>query len=168
MKRKGDATMKHTNSGKPAAAGGEKTPLAGANPSVARGMWGEDIAAEWLRTRGYAIVERNVRPSRRDARLEIDIVAYERAHDTIVFVEVKQHARRTEYDRLLRSVNARKRNLMRRACRAWLRTNKWGGAYRFDVIEVYGEPDSRRRVEIDHVERVRLFSQPSGFVNWND
>lgn len=160
--------MKSETKGRAAdAARGERTP-AGENPSVARGRWGEDIAAEWLRTRGYTIVERNVRPSRLDARLEIDIVAYERAHDTMVFVEVKQHARRTEYDTLLRSVNARKRNLMRRACRAWLRANKWGGAYRFDVIEVYGEPETRRRVEIDHVERVRLFSQPSGFVNWND
>ena len=141
---------------------------AGENPSVARGRWGEDIAAEWLRSRGYTIIERNVRPSRRDARLEIDIVAYERTSDVIVFVEVKQHARRTEYDRLLRSVNARKRSLMRRACCAWLRANKWSGSYRFDVVEVYGTPDSRRRVEIDHVERVRLFNQHSGFVNWND
>lgn len=168
MKKKGDATMENAKSGRSAATGGEKPPSIGVNPSVARGMWGEDVAVEWLRARGYTIVERNVRPSRIDARLEIDIVAYERAYDTMVFVEVKQHARRTEYDRLLRSVNARKRNLMRRACLAWLRANKWGGAYRFDVIEVYGEPDSRRRVEIDHVERVRLFSRPSGFVNWND
>ena len=101
--------MKSETKGRAAdTARGERTP-AGENPSVARGRWGEDIAAEWLRTRGYTIVERNVRPSRLDARLEIDIVAYERAHDTMVFVEVKQHARRTEYDTLLRSVNARKR-----------------------------------------------------------
>jgi Holliday junction resolvase-like predicted endonuclease len=136
------------------------------NVGVIRGRWGEDIASEWLRAQGYCIVDRNVRPCVRDRRLEIDIVAYDREQDVIAFVEVKQHARRAALQRRIRSVDRRKLSILRRACRAWLRRNRWGGGYRFDVIEVYGAPDSRARPEIDHVKRVRLFTDRERFVNW--
>ena len=61
------------------------------NVGVAHGAWGEDVAAAHLRLRGYEIVARNVRPCRWDARLEIDIIAYDKAHDVMVFVEVGNH-----------------------------------------------------------------------------
>lgn len=144
-----------------------KTPSS-PNIGVLHGKWGEDVAAEWLRSRGYVLIDRNVRPSRRDARLELDIIAYDRARDIIVFVEVKQHAERGDDDRLLRSVGRRKRGLLLAACKAWLRRNGWDGPHRLDVIEVYGTPESGRRAEIDHIERVRLFTPASKFVNWND
>jgi len=140
----------------------------GENVGVAHGRWGEDVAVEWLRTRGYVIVDRNVRPCRRDARPEIDVVAYDEDRDVIVFVEVKQHARRSEFQRRLRSVDRRKRRVLLHACRSWLRWNRWRGSYRFDVVEVYGEPESSRRPEIDHVERVQLFGKSERFVNWKD
>lgn len=141
------------------------------NDSVAcvRGRWGEDLAARYLAGRGYRIIDRNARPLKRDARLELDIVAEEKRTGTVVFVEVKQHARRTPFDPLLRSVDARKRRLVLQAARAWIARH--GGEspkYRFDVVEIYGEPDSAARPEIDHVERVRLFSAPGRFVNWYD
>ena len=143
-----------------------ETPPRECNVGVIRGQWGEDVAADWLRGEGYVVVERNVRPNPRDRRLEIDLVVYDREHDLIVFVEVKQHARRSEYQRRLRSVDRRKFVTLRRACSAWLRRNRWRGGYRFDVVEVYGEPGSRRPPEVDHVRHVRLFSPPETFVNW--
>lgn len=136
------------------------------NVGVLHGAWGENVAAEYLRLRGYEIVERNSRPCRWDARLEIDIVAYDKTEDVMVFVEVKQHRTHVEGERRLRSITKKKKALLRTASRAWLRVNRWRGAHRFDVIEVYGEPNARVRAEIDHIERVELFATPTRFVNW--
>ena len=135
------------------------------NQGVLHAAWGEDVAAEYLRRGGFEIIERNTQPVRDDQRLEIDIVAWERKTDTIVFVEVKQHATLSPYARRLRSVDRRKRENLRRACNAWRRTNRWHGAYRFDVIEIYGTPDGGRPV-IDHIERVELFARRGRFVKW--
>jgi len=138
----------------------------GANLGVRHGAWGESVAVDHLRRGGYEIVERNVRPVERDERLEIDIVAWDRAKDAMVFVEVKQHARLSPYARRLRSVDARKRRNLLRACNAWRRVNKWHGAFRFDVIEIYGIPEGGRPV-VDHISDVRLFAKPARFVKWN-
>ena len=130
-----------------------------------RGSWGEDVAADFLRRRGYLIVDSNSRPVEKDRRLEIDLVAWEESTDTMVFVEVKQHGDLKDRLRRLRSVDRGKRANLRRACNAWRRVNKWRGDFRFDVIEIYGTPEGGRPV-IDHVERVNLFAKPGRFVKW--
>lgn len=136
-----------------------------ANVGVARGAWGEDVAADFLRRRGFLIVDSNACPVKKDRRLEIDLVAWEEATDTMVFVEVKQHETLAPGARRLRSVNRRKRVNLRRACNAWRRVNKWRGSFRFDVIEIYGTPEGGRPV-IDHIEKVDLFAKPGRFVKW--
>ena len=136
------------------------------NIGVLHGAWGEAVATDYLRRHGYEIVDRNSRPVERDERLEIDIVAWDRRKDAMVFVEVKQHASLSPYARRLRSVDKRKRMNLRRACNAWRRTNKWRGAFRFDVIEIYGVPGGGKPV-IDHIPDVELFAKPGRFVNWN-
>ena len=141
-----------------------RPPEAG-NVGVEHGRWGEDVAAAALRRKGYVIVERNVRPCARDRRLEIDIVAYDREADAMVFVEVKQHCERSPLQRRLRSIDKKKLRNLRRVFNAWRRVNRWNGAYRFDVVEVYGEPGSVRP-EVDHVERVRIFGTAERFVRW--
>ena len=135
------------------------------NLGVFHGAWGEDVAAEYLRRGGFEIVDRNPRPVGRDSRLEIDIVAWERKSDTMVFVEVKQHAEASPYARRLRSVDRGKKNNLRRACNAWRRINRWRGGFRFDVIEVYGVPGGGRPV-IDHIRDVELFARRERFVRW--
>ena len=137
-----------------------------ANVGVAHGAWGEAVAANYLRRGGFEILERNVCPVARDRRLEIDIVAWDRAHDTMVFVEVKQHARPSPYARRLCSVDRQKRINLRRACNAWRRVNKWKGAFRFDVIEIYGVPQGGEPI-VDHVAGVDLFARRGRFVRWN-
>ena len=136
------------------------------NVGVTRGAWGEDVAADFLRRRGYLIVDSNACPVEKDRRLEIDLVAWDEATDTMVFVEVKQHATLTPYGRRLRSVDRSKRVNLRRACNAWRRVNKWRGSFRFDVIEIYGTPEGGRPV-IDHIEKVNLFAKPNRFVKWD-
>jgi Holliday junction resolvase-like predicted endonuclease len=130
-----------------------------------RGRWGEHEAVRLLLRKGFRIVARNVRPVKSDRRLEIDIVAYDVANDTLVFVEVKQHASHSAYERRLRSIDKRKMKNLRRACFAWLHANRWKDAYRFDVIEVFGVPGSQ--AECDHIERVSLFVNRERFVKWN-
>lgn len=133
--------------------------------AAVRGEWGERVASEFLRLKGYEIVERDSRPCARDRRLDIDIVAYDAANDAVVFVEVKQHAARSPYARRMRSVDKRKMENLRRVCNAWLRVNSWKGNYRFDVVEVYGVPG--RRAECDHIERIGLFPARGRFVRWD-
>ena len=135
------------------------------NVGVTHGEWGEDVAAEHLRRDGYEIIERNPHPVESDGRLELDIVAWERKSDTMVFVEVKQHAELSPYARRLRSVNRRKKRNLLRACNAWRRIKRWHGAFRFDVIEIYGVPEGGRPI-VDHIENVALFAKRERFVNW--
>lgn len=136
------------------------------NIGCVHGEWGEAVATEYLRRGGYEIIESNARPMVNDLRLEIDIVAWDRATDTMVFVEVKQHACLSKYARRLQSIDRRKKDNLRRACNAWLKVNKWRGARRFDVIEIYGVPDGGHPV-IDHIQDVELFARPGRFVKWS-
>lgn len=77
------------------------------NVGVRHGAWGETVATDFLRRRGYLIVDSNARPVEKDRRLEIDLVAWDESTDTMVFVEVKQHAAPTDYSRRLRSIDRR-------------------------------------------------------------
>ena len=135
------------------------------NVGVRNGEWGEDVAVEHLRRRGFEIVDRNSRPVSHDRRLEIDIVAWDPSGDAMVFVEVKQHAAPSPGQRRLRSIGREKLARLRRACGAWRRANGWKGSFRFDAIEVYGVPGGGRPV-IDHIEGVRLFVPPERYVRW--
>ena len=135
------------------------------NLGVMRGEWGEAKAVEHLRRDGFVIVDRNPRPVASDGRLEIDIVAWDRRSDTMVFVEVKQHAKISKYSRRLQSITKRKCSNLRRACNAWRRINRWHGAYRFDVVEVYGIPEGGEPV-IDHICGVNIFAKSERFVDW--
>lgn len=136
------------------------------NVGVEHGTWGESVATEFLRRGGFEIIDRNVRPVATDHRMEIDIVAWDAEAEALVFVEVKQHAKISRYARRLRSINRRKQINLRRAFNAWRRVNKWQGAYRFDVIEIYGTPDGGQPI-IDHIKQVELFVHSDRFVRWD-
>lgn len=140
--------------------------MSGVNVGVDHGVWGEAVAAEFLRRGGYEIIDRNPCPVASDRRLEIDIVAWDSRAESLVFVEVKQHAEPSRYARRLQSVNRKKQLNLRRACNAWRRDKKWNGAYRFDVIEVYGVPEGGAPI-IDHIKQVKLFARHDRFVKWS-
>ena len=75
------------------------------NTSVARGVWGEDVALAFLRRKGWRLVDRRVRPCARDRRCEIDLIVRTRDRRSVAFVEVKTH-------------HARSPRASRRSCRA--------------------------------------------------
>ncbi len=110
------------------------------------GAAGEQLAAEHLERRGFAILERNVRTRWG----EIDIIAFDGR--TIVFCEVK--ARRESNFGALESVHARKRMQVRRLAGRWLaqRTDRPRAAeLRFDAIGVTFDRTGRL-VALEHLE----------------
>ena len=97
------------------------------------GPWGEALAAEYLRKRGYHIVATNYR-SRYG---EIDIIAENAEY--LVFAEVK--LRRTAHFGAAREfVDARKQERLRQTALLWLEGHETRLQPRFDVIEIYA-PD---------------------------
>ena len=114
----------------------------GARSSSARGARGEELAAAYLRGRGWDILARNVR-SRRG---EIDLVAGR--DDLLAFVEVKAWdafgAADLEY-----AIGPAKRRRIRDAARLFLarRPDLAGRRARFDVVLLGGDPPRVRHLE---------------------
>ena len=112
------------------------------------GIWGEDAAAAFLKKKGFAIIGRRVK----EYRDEIDIVAEARVGGAkqLVFVEVKTRG----YDAFgggRAAVDTRKRRILCRAAAHYLRRCP-KAAFRFDIIEVIGNPDSSEAPQIRHFE----------------
>lgn len=122
-------------------------------PRSARvGAWGEACAARYLRQQGYRIVGQNVRPTQHD---ELDILALK--GETLVFVEVKTR-KRDDFVRPVRAVDAAKRHALNRAAAAYVRRARQPNLfYRFDVIEVVGQPEAKEPPTIRHLENVFAF-----------
>ena len=107
------------------------------------GQTGERVAELYLKRNGFRILARNYRAGRH----EIDLIALDKATDTVVFVEVKARTAGS-YGRPMEAVNAAKQRYLRFAAQQWLAEN--GGAERsarFDVIEVFLPEGSVNRVE---------------------
>jgi len=125
-----------------------RRPAAEAPASHRAGAWGEALAADYLRQKGYRLLGRNVRFG---SRCELDLVARAPTPDTLVFVEVK--TRRNEaFGRPFSAVDRGKRRALGRAARRYLRRLKERPArIRFDVVEIVGAPDGPAPV-VRHVE----------------
>lgn len=110
------------------------------------GRHGEQLAAQFLRSAGYAIVDRNWRC----ARGEIDLVARDGAE--IVFVEVKTRSSRS-FGHPFEAITAQKLARMRRLAAVWCEAHPGThGPIRIDAIAViapWGGP-----AQIEHLRRV--------------
>jgi putative endonuclease len=104
---------------------------------------GERIAARHYRLRGYRILGANVRTGGN----EVDLIA--RRGRRLVFVEVKERARRT-YGGGVGAVDREKRRRVRRAAANWLQAHPESAALeiRFEVAAVMD----------GHVERLEFAS----------
>jgi putative endonuclease len=115
------------------------------------GQTGEEKAEQFLRNKGYRILERNLRSSLG----ELDLVAEDAG--VLVFVEVK--ARTTEaFGGALLAVDRRKQTKLTRLAAQFLAQRHWTERpCRFDVVLVQGEPSAGLRIE--HLENA--FEVPS-------
>jgi len=109
-------------------------------------VWGEQVAADFLKRQGYRILGQRVRIGTRD---ELDLVA--RDGDCLVFVEVKTRGSET-YGRPLSAVDRQKRHtLSRGAIRYLQRLKNPRVCFRFDVVEVIGHAAAEAPPEIRHI-----------------
>jgi putative endonuclease len=113
------------------------------------GRWGEALAADYLRQRGYTMLDRNARTPYG----EIDLVACQQAmgQNWIVFVEVKTR-RSGAFGLPEESITHKKRSHLLAAAQAYSQAHpELGGLWRIDVIAIRRQlPDTP--VEILHFE----------------
>lgn len=95
------------------------------------GKYGEDIAEEFLKNKGYLILERNYCIGGG----EIDIVAFLKG--VMVFVEVKSRYNSKHIAPCEGVTHAKRENILRTANKYINNHNLWNLLFRFDVIEVY-------------------------------
>jgi len=104
---------------------------------VKLGQRGEDLAASYLKKKGYKIIHRNFKTMIG----EIDIIARDR--DDLVFIEVKTRES-LEYGQPFESVNRNKRRKIANVAMLYLKKLKDIPHCRFDVVSVYykeGRPE---------------------------
>lgn len=107
------------------------------------GRWGEDVAAEYLRQKGYVIVERDWKSGHRD----LDIIALD--GDTVVFVEVKTRRNRL-FTEPVEAVNYQKIRNLQQAANHYIHYRRIDREIRFDIISVVGTIGSQP--DIEHIE----------------
>lgn len=112
------------------------------------GIWGEDLAAAYLREKGYIILERDWHSGHRD----IDIIALHEGY--YVFVEVKTR-RNTDFCDPVNAVDYKKRRNLRLAMNHYIKYRHIDKPVRFDIITIVGTPDCMNPV-INHLEDVQI------------
>ena len=109
------------------------------------GRWGEQMAAQHLKEKGYRIIGMGYA-----CRFgEIDLIAENRQY--VLFVEVKLR-KSAAYVRPMEYVTASKQQKLIRTALMWLSENDTGKQPRFDVIEVCAPEGAGGAVSIHHVE----------------
>lgn len=104
------------------------------------GLWGEQMACDYLVSQGYALMERNAKIH----RIEIDIIACKA--DAICFVEVK--TRSSDETDPVYAVDDRKMKRMCRAANDYINSHDLHLTPQIDIITVIGDPLSGiRRIE---------------------
>jgi putative endonuclease len=105
------------------------------------GRQGENLAAEFLKKKGWKIINRNYR----HGKAEIDLIV--RRDDWTIFVEVKTRSS-SLYGEPEDSVNEFKARKIYDAAEEFIFSTDWQGHVRFDVVSIkLGNPP-----EIEHFE----------------
>jgi len=109
-----------------------------------RGKWGEDLALEYLKGKGFTAVSRGYR-----SRFgEIDMIVKNR--EFLVFVEVKLR-KNASFAQAREYVGKTKQDKLRATAGLWLASHSTNLQPRFDVIEIYASNDTAPQ-EIIHIE----------------
>lgn len=111
------------------------------------GSWGEELAADYLRSKDYVILERDWHSGHRD----IDIIAQQ--DGCIVFIEVKTR-RSTEFGSPAQAVDYHKQQNLLRAINHYIHYRHLDMPWRFDVISIVGLPGGHP--DIEHIEDFTL------------
>jgi putative endonuclease len=109
------------------------------------GKWGEELATEYLKKKGYIILERDWHSSKRD----IDIIAKTADLTTIVFVEVKTRAS-DELTSPEDAVTKKKIHYLGLSADNYVKMHGTDEELRFDIISIVGTNNSDAVIE--HIE----------------
>jgi putative endonuclease len=111
---------------------------------IVTGTTGEDLAAEWLSAKGFAILTRNWR----HGRYEIDIIA---TKDSILhFIEVKSR-NSTAFGNPEESVSRKKLNNILQGAAGWLVEYPDHGRVQYDVLAITAKKNSPEYFLIEDV-----------------
>jgi putative endonuclease len=112
------------------------------------GLLGERIAAKWLRSRGWRVLEHRFQNGHRD----LDLVV--QRGKTVAFVEVKTRSD-LSFGGPVSAVDFYKLQQLRRSALVWMaRHGRAGNEYRIDVVAVW---ITEKQVKILHVENAHVF-----------
>lgn len=111
------------------------------------GKWGEGVAADYLESKGYSIIERGWRSGHKD----IDLIAFKQG--VLVFVEVKTRADNA-YMLPQQAVDKRKIRLLMTAANRYVTSKNIDAEIRFDIVAITGTDYSDCKIE--HIEQAFL------------
>jgi putative endonuclease len=117
------------------------------------GQMGEDLAVEYLKNKGFKILERNFCNISGRRLGEVDIIA--QIGKEIVFVEVKTREM-VKYDETLpeENITPRKLHKLNKIANFYVRRNNlWNAPYRFDAISVWIDSISGES-RVKHLESI--------------
>ena len=113
------------------------------------GRWGENIAANYLKTRGYSILAQN----KHIGHAEVDVLAQK--DDELVFVEVKTRSS-SRFGQPEEAVDQRKLLHLIEAAQRYIIEENSDAPWRIDVIAITGSPNAKTEPEILWYENVAL------------
>lgn len=105
------------------------------------GQEGEQLAADYLKKKGWQILEMNYRYS----RSEIDLIASKPKQ--LIFVEVKARTN-TSFGLPEQYVDDKKAELIMKAADHYIHQIDWKGNIRFDIISII----KKETIELEHIE----------------
>lgn len=109
------------------------------------GKWGEQLATDYLKEKGYTVLERDWRDGHRD----IDIIAMTPDNREMVFVEVKTRSS----DVITKpedAIDMKKIRNIGMAANAYVKMNNVLCELRFDVVSIVGT--RKESAELEHIE----------------
>ena len=115
---------------------------------IQMGFWGEAVAADYLRHKGYVILEQDWHSGHRD----IDIIAQH--NGIIVFIEVKTR-QNTMFGVPEDAIDWKKRRNLLHAVTHYMNYRKINSPVRFDIITIVG-PLGCKDPAINHIEDVDI------------
>jgi len=112
------------------------------------GKLGENIAKNYLKKRGYKIIEQNYRTK----YAEIDLVA--KKDDALVFIEVRTKTGE-QFGAPEETINKRKMRKLQMNALAYTSRIKWPGPYRIDTVCIVLDGNQSLK-RINHYENICL------------
>lgn len=110
------------------------------NTKAQTGQEGESLAADYLESKGFSILEKNYRHK----RSEIDLIV--KLNNLLIFVEVKTKTN-TSYGNPEIAIDQQKAAKVMEGADYYIQESDWKGNVRFDVISIIKKKSG---VEIEH------------------